>query len=738
MSAELVTVTIDGREISVPKGTLVIRAAEMLGIYVPRFCDHPLLDPLGACRQCLVEIEGQRKPLTACTTTVTDGMIVKTEFTSELAADAQKGVLELLLINHPLDCPMCDKGGECPLQDQALAYGPGGSRYIDPKRRFTKPVPINPLVRLDRERCVLCARCTRFADQISGAPFIELFERNALEQVAIFEDEPYDDVFSGNVTQICPVGALTSQTFRFLARPFDMTTTPSTCTRCSSGCAIDQQERRGQIARVLAKTNPDVNDEWLCDKGRFGYAYVASAQRVTEPLVRKGNDFVAVSWAEAVAEIAQHIEDARGEPSAVLTSGDLLDEDAYALSRFARVVLGTNDVDHRMRAGSDEEERILLAVQKSQTATYADIDAARTIVVAGFDPREESPIVYLRIRKAWRKRGARVIEVGPRRTSLRHAGAEWVSCAPGEEAAALSSLVLDEGPTVVLAGDRLATSSGALTAAWNLALSSGGRFGWVPRKGGARGAIAAGLHPALLPGARSTHWEKHRSEVQQVWGAAPPELAGRETRELLQRAGEYGVLWLAGADPARDFADATLGASALEAARFVVAQDMFLTDSAMRAHVVLPAAAAYERTGTITNWEGRAQQVAPVIPGAGVSLPDHEILAVVAEALDVAWPSTIAQLRTEMRALVPEPREPEQLPEQPAPKRRTGYTLFTFPLLIDAGTMMTGGSALMDTADEPFIEMNVEDAKKLGIGPGELVRVTSPRGQLVAIARPST
>src|SRR5437867_9980559 len=231
-----VKVTIDGTELEVAPGTLVIRAAEQIGITVPRFCDHPYLAPLGACRQCLVEVEGQRKPLTACTTPVTDGMVVKSQFTSEMAADAQQGVLELLLINHPLDCPMCDKGGECPLQDQTLAYGPGGSRYIDQKRRFTKPVPISPLVRLDRERCVLCARCTRFADQIAGDPFIELFERGALEQVAIFEDEPYASVFSGNVIQICPVRALTSSAFRFRARPFDMATQRSVCNLCASGC----------------------------------------------------------------------------------------------------------------------------------------------------------------------------------------------------------------------------------------------------------------------------------------------------------------------------------------------------------------------------------------------------------------------------------------------------------------------------------------------------------------------
>src|SRR5436309_9061464 len=261
-----VTVTIDGFEITVPKGMLVIRAAELLGIQIPRFCDHPLLDPVGACRQCLVEVEGQAKPMASCTATCTDGMKVRTQMTSEIAREAQDGVLELLLINHPLDCPMCDKGGECPLQDQALAYGPGGSRFVDQKRRFVKPVPISPLVYLDRERCVLCARCTRFASEISGDPFIELFERGALEQVAIFEDEPYESVFSGNVIQICPVGALTSAKFRFKARPFDMASERSVCNMCASGCNTIVQSRRDQIVRVLAADNAEVNEVWMCDK----------------------------------------------------------------------------------------------------------------------------------------------------------------------------------------------------------------------------------------------------------------------------------------------------------------------------------------------------------------------------------------------------------------------------------------------------------------------------------------
>ncbi|MGH3666600.1 MAG: 2Fe-2S iron-sulfur cluster-binding protein, partial [Egibacteraceae bacterium] len=268
---DLVTVTIDGTELAVPKGTLVIRAAERLGITIPRFCDHPLLDPLGACRQCMVEVEGQRKPFTSCTTTCTEGMVVRTQRTSEVARLAQEGQLEFLLINHPLDCPQCDKGGECPLQDQTLAHGPGDSRFIDAKRRYAKPIPISAQVALDRERCVLCARCTRFSSEIAGDPFIELFERGALEQVAIYEDEPYHSYFSGNVVQICPVGALTAASYRFKSRPFDLTSHSSVCNQCSAGCNLRVDVRRDQIQRQLARENMAVNEMWSCDRGRFAY-----------------------------------------------------------------------------------------------------------------------------------------------------------------------------------------------------------------------------------------------------------------------------------------------------------------------------------------------------------------------------------------------------------------------------------------------------------------------------------
>jgi len=732
-----VTLTIDGRSVTVPAGTLVIRAAEKLGIYVPRFCDHPLLDPVGACRQCIVEVEGQRKPLTACTTTVADGMIVKTQMSSPMAADAQEGVLELLLINHPLDCPMCDKGGECPLQDQALAYGPDGSRFIDTKRRFTKPVAISPLVKLDRERCVLCARCTRFSEQIAGDPFIELLERGALEQVAIYEDEPYVSEFSGNVIQICPVGALTSSTFRFKARPFDMTTTVSTCNRCASGCTLLVQERRGDLVRILSGTNAQTQDEWICDKGRFGYAYSQSAERITEPLMRKGDSFVPISWAEAIATISDRVRGARDarEGLAAIGGAQLCDEDAYALSRFARVVLGTNDVDAWFGGASGADDAVLQQIAAgAPTAGFAEIDAAATIVVAGMDLREVSPIVHLRVRKAARNRGARIIEIGPRRSRLSEMGAEWIPTRPGGEASALEALQL-EGSTVVLVGDQL-RGDGSFASAWNLALERGWSFGWVPRKANARGALAAGCAPGVLPGGRSILDDAGRAEVQRLWNAPPPARAGRDGATILRDAANLEVLFILGADPVADAAGSVRAGAAVDAAAFVVAIDVLLTETARRADLILPATATYERAGTLTSWEGRRQPVRASVSPAGLAQDDRLILGQIAAELGhTSFPTTRAALSAELeRLLAARTGEGARVELEARDADTSGLVLHVAPRLLDDGAMMHGSSALARTGSVPRIELNPADAAAAGIAEGDRAAIETVHGRATAEA----
>ena len=357
---DLVTVTIDGLEISVPKGTLLIRAAEELGISIPRFCDHPLLDPAGACRQCLVEVtdlgngRGMPKPAASCTTTVMPGMVIKTQLTSAVADKAQQGVMELLLINHPLDCPVCDKGGECPLQNQAMSNGRADSRFHEQKRTFPKPVAISSNVLLDRERCVLCQRCTRFSLQIAGDPFIELLERGAMQQIGTSEEVPFQSYFSGNTVQICPVGALTGASYRFRARPFDLLSTSSVCEHCSSGCDLRTDWRRGKVTRRLAGNDPQVNEEWNCDKGRWAFHYATQPDRLLTPLVRNAaGELVAASWPDALERAATGLAEAvdRGGVG-VLPGGRLTEEDAYAYAKFARMALGTNDVDARSRVAA--------------------------------------------------------------------------------------------------------------------------------------------------------------------------------------------------------------------------------------------------------------------------------------------------------------------------------------------------------------------------------------------------
>ncbi len=417
---DLVTLTIDDVEVSVPKNTLVIRAAELIGVQVPRFCDHPLLDPVGACRQCMVEVPDagngrpMPKPQASCTLTVAPGMVVRTQATSPVADKAQQGIMEFLLVNHPLDCPICDKGGECPLQNQAMSNGRGDTRFNETKRTFAKPINISAQVLLDRERCVLCARCTRFSEQIAGDPFIAMLERGALQQVGIYEEQPFESYFSGNTIQICPVGALTSAAYRFRARPFDLVSTPSVAEHDACGSAVRVDHRRGKVMRRLAGDDPEVNEEWISDKDRFAFTYARLDDRLTHPLVRdeRTGDLQPASWPAAFAAAAAGLADA-GANVGVLTGGRLTREDAYAYAKFARAVLGTNNIDFRARPHSAEEADFLAAhvAGSGLGVTYSALESARTVVLAGLDPEEEAAMIFLRLRKAVRKHGQRVFAV---------------------------------------------------------------------------------------------------------------------------------------------------------------------------------------------------------------------------------------------------------------------------------------------------------------------------------------
>jgi NADH-quinone oxidoreductase subunit G len=737
---ETVTLTIDGVEVTVPKNTLIIRAAEQMGVQVPRFCDHPLLDPVGACRQCLVDIEGQRKPLTACTTTVADGMVVRTQMTSDLARDAQSGNLELLLINHPLDCPICDKGGECPLQNQTLTNGPGESRFVDRKRTYPKPLAISSQVLLDRERCVLCARCTRFSQQIAGDPFIELFERGALEQVAIYTDEPFESYFSGNTVQICPVGALTGASYRFRARPFDLVSTPGACEHCASGCAMRVDARRNTVLRRLAGNDPDVNEEWNCDKGRWAFAYASADDRLTTPLVRDGGKLREASWAEAIERAAGGL--GAAQRSGVLTGGRVTVEDAYAYAKLARLGLKTNNVDFRTSAGSAEEDAFLAAhvAGRPLDVTYADLDRAPAVLLAGLEPEEESPIIFLRLRKAARKNGTKVFSVTPMATeSLRKMWATALLAAPGDEAALLDGAAehLSAPGSVILVGERLASAPGALAAAVRLSQTTGAKLGWVPRRAGDRGALDAGAFPSLLPGGRPVTDEAARAEVAAAWGVESlPADAGLDAVGMLESAGagQLDALLVAGVDP-YDLPDPAAALTALDNTRFLVSVEVRRSAVTDRAHVVLPVASMVEKAGSFADWEGRVRPFEATLRQVGLSLPDHRVVGFLARELGVdlgfidpagaraelAALSTWQGARTTVTA--PEPSETTQPEEGSA-------VLATWPYLLDSGRLQDGEPNLAGTARSARAFVSATTAKEAGVEPGASVTVSSERGEI--------
>jgi NADH-quinone oxidoreductase subunit G len=546
--ADGVSVTIDGFQITVPKGTLIIRAAEQLGIQIPRFCDHPLLDPIGACRQCLVHVEGQPKPPASCTTVCTDGMVVRTQLTSPVAEKAQRGMMELLLVNHPLDCPMCDKGGECPLQNQAMSTGQGETRFDGVKRTFAKPVALSASVLLDRERCIQCARCTRFADQIAGDPLIELVERGPREQVGVADGVPFDSYFSGNTVQICPVGALTGSSYRFRARPYDLVSTPSICEHCAAGCRQRTDHRRGAVTRRLAGNEPEVNEEWNCDKGRWAFTYATQPDRLVSPLVRDSNGALrTASWPEAIGIAARGLLAARGR-TGVLPGGRLTVEDAYGYAKFARVALATNDIDMRARPHSAEELQFITDRVAGQVdVTYSDLDRAPAVLLAGFEPEDECPIVFLRLRKAARAGKTTVYSIAALASlGLSKMSGVLLPTAPGAEAAALAALAAADVPAaqalrrpgaLILVGERLAEVPGALPAAAALARETGARLAWIPRRAGERGAIEAGALPSLLPGGRPVGDSDARGAVARVWavGSLPAD-PGYDTSEILDAA----------------------------------------------------------------------------------------------------------------------------------------------------------------------------------------------------------
>ena len=752
--SDLITLTVDGFEVSVPKGTLVIRAAEFVGVQVPRFCEHPLLDPVGACRQCLVEVEGQKKPMASCTTTVTEGMIVKTQYTSAVAEKAQNGVIELLLVNHPLDCPVCDKGGECPLQNQTMTNGYSESRFRDVKRTYPKPIAISAQVLLDRERCVLCTRCTRFAQQIAGDPFIEMLERSALEQVAVYEDQPFNSYFSGNTVQICPVGALTGTQYRFRARPFDLVSSPSICEHCASGCQQRNDHRRGKMLRRLAGVDPQVNEEWNCDKGRWAFSYATAPDRLDTPLVRDSDgELVPASWPEALRAAAAGLAAARnGAGVGVLVGGRLTVEDAYAYAKFARVALGTNDIDCRARVHSDEELAFLAShvAGRFLDVTYDDLEAASTVLLVGLEPEEESPIIFLRLRKAAFKKHAKVVSIAPFATrGLDKMRGRLIATVPGGEATMLQ--VLASGETVEVPPGVDAE-----------------RLVGAPHRGGGRPCASVERDPrrraARWRGRRAVRRRRvgRRNRRQARLGATSGRRArrcrgwrnaelvagwsrGRPTTTRAVRSGCIGRpqsrpsraatltafstpcrmgRWGHSSSPASTpttCPDPAAARAAIDAAGFVVSLELRRTDVTDAADVVFPVAAAVEKAGTFLDWEGRSRPFEASLTDAG-QLTDLEVLDALADALDVhlGLPD-LRTARAELEALGTRPggvAAPSLKPGPPAKLSAGRAILATWHELLDAGSLQDSTPYLAATAKPLRARLSPATARALGIADG--------------------
>lgn len=809
---QLIDVTIDDVQVSVPAGTLVIRAAEKVGIRIPRFCDHPLLKPVAACRQCLVEVgmpdrntgelRFMPKPQPACAQAVAPGMVVKTQFTSEVAERAQKGVMEFLLINHPLDCPICDKGGECPLQNQAMTEGRATSRFADAKRSYRKPLRLTSHILLDRDRCILCQRCVRFGKEISGDVFIDLQGRGGgtaptddhyfmAEQIGGFDTStldyhdpkakelgtagicgPYGEAgiigsvnegelgpvdrdqsgrafasyFSGNIVQICPVGALTASSYRFRARPFDLVSTASVTEHDASGSAIRVDIRRGEVVRRMAGNDPEVNEEWITDKDRFAFEWDKES-RLKTPLVRVDGELVPTSWSDALDRVRAGLQEASGEVG-FLPGGRLSFEDAWAWGKFARTVVGSDSIDFRSRPGS-EEERSFLAARVAGSGlgvTYSDVEKAGRVLLVALEPEDEVGALFLRLRKGVRAGTVKVSTIAPF-TSRGSAklSAELLRAAPGTEAEVVASIDAEganaglaaslEGG-IILVGERAMAAPGLLSAVVDLAERTGARLQWVPRRSGDRGALEAGLLPGLLPFGRPLGDESARASLG--WEGLPS-ARGRDAALQLAGAldGSVGALVVGGVD-VRDFEDPAGALRALEAVPFLVSLEVRSSEVTELADVVLPVAPPLEKNGTFIDWEGRLRPFGQAVSAR--SLTDRDVFAKLAEEFGVdLGVTTLTDLYDEVNPLISWDGAREVFAAGTAPSPTAvgegQAILATHKPMLDAGRLQDGAPWLSGAARRPVALVSAATLEALGLASGAELVLATERGTVALPAQ---
>ncbi|MEA3335445.1 MAG: NADH-quinone oxidoreductase subunit NuoG [Chloroflexota bacterium] len=684
--SELVAITIDDIEYQVPAGVPLSEAArKYLGIEIPVFCAHPKLDPLGACRMCLVEMEGRGgrwSIVTACTTMVADGM--KFRYTSESATQAREDTLEFLLVNHPLDCPICDKGGECPLQDQVMAHGSGESRFSEDKVHKQKRYPISDLILLDQERCILCWRCIRYLDEWEDKPQLGLYHRGSETVIEKFSNEPVDAKTSGNIIDLCPVGALTNRVSRFGYRPWELTSTDSICVHCSQGCNVRLDTRLHELRRIVARENMAVNDEWICDKGRFVHGFVDHPDRLKQPLVRDVEGRLQeTTWQDALEVVADQltaiVERQGGDAVGAIGSAKLSNEAAYLFQKFMRSLVGTNNVDHKGGSAVLADPRGL--------SNLRDVEDSDVIVLVGFDPAEELPVMDLFIRRTVVRKGAKLVVLHPRKiedtrypaaylpympgaevellaemsrallqvSTIRERVAKahgfddlvaWLGNEPaGQEVSAVAQLIAGAERAIILYGPALVSGPGGENNRWaldNFARLAGcaDRTYYIAPEANSVGVRDMGLLPHQHSGHTAVTDEATRDRLRRLWGGSLPPNEGLSYSGMLNAAGSghLAALYLVGSDPV---SEGPAGRSAIERAEFVVVQDMFLTETAALADVVLPAVSWAESDGTYTNLERRVQRAPRALQKPqSRALPDWRILTQLAQS----WPGMVGDI----------------------------------------------------------------------------------------------
>jgi NADH-quinone oxidoreductase subunit G len=706
----MITLTIDGQTVTVPKGTTVYTAAQQIKADIPVFCYLDRMPPFGACRMCLVEVEKSPKLQTSCTLEATEGMVVRTQ--SDPALEGRKEILELLLINHPLDCPICDKGGECPLQDHTMKYGPGKSAFYEDKRRFDKHMALSPVLMLDRERCIVCARCTRFGELISGDQALQFINRGYETEVGTADGKPARSKFIGNTIKICPVGALTSRVYRFKARPWDNKTTESTCTLCPVGCSMAFDQRDGNIDRTRSVENTAVNDIWLCDKGWFGYQFVQSEERLQYPLIRKNGALVEATWDEAISLIASHIASVKGQGKLGGMGGTpLTTEELHLFQQFLRTVVGVDNVDYR--AGLP-----ITPDWGGMETPIADCEKLDFAILFGIDLTEEFPVIWLRLKQALNK-GAKVLYFGNYAPEIANQLTDVILHAPGEELEILSQhlpkIAEMKGSGALFVGQQyLANSSGS--------------------------AILQNLsefhiyHPSIALNVLDGHGNSMGARFA---GMLPTN--GLNWIEMLDKTAKEGwdFLYVVGSNVAEKVPKA-FWKTVRQKLGFLVVQDLFLTETAQDADVVLPTLCYAEKSGTFHNIEGRAEKLNPGRPVPDDIFSDGEIFIWLARLLktNLGINHAFSQFLSQKIAtpkIIPE-LSSRRSPQSPT---NSGLRLCFAPKLFDNGVRMRHNPQLSEMCDEAVVSMNATEAGKRNLTCGETVSLQYREGTISAKLRVS-